>query len=180
MLHLQLQRTHPEIFNTKQKLAFSRQVAMHFHRQARREIVRGVIRTSQSHDSTSGHGDASGACVGPHIADDPLKSVPTLTAADSSVSSRTTAQGPSTAPSAALPTIHAFLQKCAPSMEHLLSRFVDLGFHSWDILHAVANRWTADERRSLLKRLHPSDGKAISELELAALENGFSSLRSTK
>jgi len=35
-----------------------------------------------------------------------MSSVPTLTAADSSVSFQTTAQGPSTAPSATLSTIH--------------------------------------------------------------------------
>ena len=64
--------------------------------------------------------------------------ISTLTAADSSVSSWTTAQGPSTAPSAALSTIHGILQKCA----------------------------------------HPSNGKAVSKLEQAALEKGFSILRS--
>src|SRR5258706_8485792 len=101
-MHLQLQRTHPEIFNTRQKLAFSRQLALQYHREARR--VHGVIRTSQPHNSekiagaSSGHGDAAGACKkegGPPIAANPLKSAPTLSAADSSLSSPTMVPGPS-------------------------------------------------------------------------------------
>ena len=76
--------------------------------------------------------------------------------------------------------IHHFLQDCSPPLDHLLSRFVDLGFQTQDILREVAHVWTSEERRELMGRLAPGpNGNKLTELELAALERGFQALRST-
>ena len=76
--------------------------------------------------------------------------------------------------------IHHFLQDCSPPLDHLLSRFVDLGFQTHGILKEVAHVWTSEERRELMRRLAPGpNGNKMTELELAALERGFQALRST-
>jgi type II secretory pathway pseudopilin PulG len=74
--------------------------------------------------------------------------------------------------------IHGFLQNCSPPLNHILSRFIDLGFRSPDTLSEVAHKWTMEERRDLMKRLGPGpDGNKMTELELAALERGFQAFR---
>ncbi len=71
--------------------------------------------------------------------------------------------------------IHAFLSSCSPPLDHLLSRFVDLGFKSSSILLEVASNWTQEERHHLLMKLSRGhNGAAVTELELAALEKKFS------
>ena len=93
--------------------------------------------------------------------------------------SATTTYSSATHVGTGIPSVHDFLRNCSPSMDHLLYRLVDLGFKSPDILQAVADNWTADERRDLLKRLSPSsNNKGVSELELATLEKGFYTIRS--
>ena len=52
--------------------------------------------------------------------------------------------------------IHNFLKSCSPSLGHLLFRFVDLGFHSPELLREVTNNWTENEWRELMNRLPPS------------------------
>jgi hypothetical protein len=69
--------------------------------------------------------------------------------------------------------IHHFLKSCSPSMEHLLSCFVNLGFRSVDILKEVACSWTGNERLEILKKLRVPEGGQISELELIVLERRF-------
>ena len=61
-------------------------------------------------------------------------------------------------------------------MGHFLSRFVDLGFKSTDILEEVACRWSRTERLELLTKLRVAQGsvgESVSELELIALERRF-------
>lgn len=71
--------------------------------------------------------------------------------------------------------VHAFLSSCSPPLDHLLSRFVDLGFKSSSILLEVALNWTQEERHDLLMKLSRGhNGAAVTELELAALEKKFS------
>jgi hypothetical protein len=75
-------------------------------------------------------------------------------------------------------SIHDFLQNCSPPLNHILSRFIDLGFQSPDMLREVAHKWTTEERRDLMKRLAPGPkGNRMNELELAALERGFQGFR---
>jgi hypothetical protein len=96
-------------------------------------------------------------------------SIPTTKPSSSSTSSDTTRT---------LLHIRRFLCKLSPPLEPILSRFIDLGFHSPEILREVANNWSADERRELLKRLAPGpSGKMLTELEVFALERGFNALR---
>ena len=86
---------------------------------------------------------------------------------------------PSNTTSHSITYVHNFLQNCAPPLDHLLSRFIDVGFHNPDMLREVAKKWTGEERRELMKRVAPGlDGKVMTELELASLEKGFLALRS--
>jgi len=171
MLHLQLQRTFPEVFNTQQKLAFAKKVALQFHRQARRKTSSRRLISSRG-DVNQEVGPKTPACPPELVQGEAVSSHRTaarVTQASSTVTR--TSRG-------AVYTVHQFLRNCAPSMEHLLYRFVEIGFQSLDKLQAVADFWTADERRDLLKRLPPSNGKCITELELAALERGFCAFHS--
>ena len=76
--------------------------------------------------------------------------------------------------------IHNFLQSCSPPLDHLFARFFDFGFQTPDIIKDVAQKWTTEERRGLMKRIGPGpNGNIMTELELVALEKGFQALRST-
>jgi hypothetical protein len=76
--------------------------------------------------------------------------------------------------------IRTFLRNCIPSLEHILSRFIDLGFHSPNILRDVACYWTDNECRELMKQIAPGrNGIRMTELELFALERGLHALRRT-
>lgn len=68
--------------------------------------------------------------------------------------------------------IRNFLKSCSPSLEHLLSQFVNVGFKSPEILKEVACRWSKDERLEVLRKLQVTEGD-VSELELIALERRF-------
>jgi hypothetical protein len=57
------------------------------------------------------------------------------------------------------------LQNCSPQGHR--SRFVDIGFQDPDILREVADKWTFEEQRELMKLIAPRlNGKNITELEL--------------
>jgi hypothetical protein len=99
---------------------------------------------------------------------------------DRSTTTITSSSFCTSSPSQSMSYIHHFLQNCSPPLDHLLSRFVDLGFQNQGILGEVAYNWKSEERRELMRRLAPGPmGKTITEVELAAFERGFQALRST-
>jgi methylase of polypeptide subunit release factors len=102
----------------------------------------------------------------------------------------TPAQKPADPPTVSHPPAHAkidvgnegleqvqyFLKTCEPSLGHLFSLFVDLGFKSADILKTVTLNWARNDRLDLLRRLRVPQGLGggeVSELELIALERRF-------
>jgi hypothetical protein len=77
---------------------------------------------------------------------------------------------------AGLSHMYEFLKSCSPPLGHLLSRFVNLGFKSPDILKEVSSNLTRDERIEVLRKLQVplgSQGGEVSEVELVALERRF-------
>jgi len=113
----------------------------------------------------------SSACE-PTVTDSSRKQCRSTTTTSSSLT-------PDTTPGSSVSFIHRFLHDCSPPLDHLLSRFVDVGFQTPAILREVAEKWTTEERRELMKRVEPGlNGKKITELELAALERGFQALYS--
>lgn len=174
----QLKNLFPAIFNSKstRELHFAYQLALHYHRQKRRTNRSGT-RRSGNHII---HTDNLSNCTPSRTSSRPLQLQITPWLAKST----TTVTMPSSSPvepirSSSVSYIHNFLRNCSPSLEHLLSRFIDLGFHSQEILQEVACKWTDNDRRSLMTRLAPDlNGRKMTEVEMMALEKGFYALSS--
>jgi hypothetical protein len=176
MWHLQLLSTFPAIFDTPKTLAFARQLALQFHREARRNYRRNRSSSQRQRvDAAVGSKQGLEPSQDPIVVRTGVESPPPPHPEGKEIGNSSTGS-PSKSTLSICP-IHHFLKNCAPSLEHYLYRFIDLGFQSPDLLQQVADNWTADEKRSLLRRLAPANGQVITELELAAFERGFSCLK---